>query len=130
MTGMINSDASEVARCNDPIDIVELRREMAAAELEDIVEELVEAFLEDAPGRMGAIETAVETAVGQEIRFAAHAYKSSAASIYAKNLADLLFQLESAGSEGDSTRAADLLPRLRAEHNATMAQLQKEFPTG
>jgi HPt (histidine-containing phosphotransfer) domain-containing protein len=127
MSDMTRVRAGEASEIGPPIDISHFRREMAEAELEDIVDELVEAFLEDAPGRMVAIETAVGSARTDDIRFAAHAYKSGAASMYAKRLADLLCQLESAGSEGDSGRAAELLPVVRAEHDATLALLSAEF---
>jgi HPt (histidine-containing phosphotransfer) domain-containing protein len=110
-----------------PFEVAEFRKAMAEAELEDIIDELVEAFLEDAPARMSAIETAVAVTAAEEIRYAAHAYKSSAASMGAKQLADLLRQLELAGSEGDSARAAALLPEVLDAHESVVVQLTEHF---
>lgn len=127
---MSDTTESSVGGCRDgrpPIDLPEFRREMAEAELEDIVDELVGAFLEDAPTRMVAIESAVAGGVGDDIRFAAHAYKSAAASMCAKHLADLLRQLETAGAEGETALAERLLPQVKSEHEETMVLLQSEF---
>ena len=126
MTHTARTEASEVGR-GLPIDLAEFRRAMSLAELEDIIDELVETFLDDAPGRMGGIEAAVLSALAEETRLAAHAYKSSAANMYAKHLADLLAQLESAGMEGDTARATELLPEVQVAHDATVAQLKEQF---
>ena len=76
---------------------------------------------------MSDIESAVQSTVAEEIRLAAHAYKSSAANLYAKHLADLLTKLESAGRESDTARAAELLPEVRVAHDAAVALLREEF---
>jgi len=110
-----------------PINLAEFRSAMADLELEDILDELVETFLSDAPERMGAIEAAVESSDAEEIRKAAHAYKSAAANMYAEQLTYLLTRLENAGAEGDCAHAVVLLPVVRAAHHAATAQFKEQF---
>jgi HPt (histidine-containing phosphotransfer) domain-containing protein len=100
---------------------------MREADLEEIIEDLIAAFVEDAPGRFAAIETAVCSGDVEAIRATAHAYKSSAATMYACQLADLLQSTELAGKRGDADKARDLLPRVRDAHEATMDQLRGEL---
>jgi HPt (histidine-containing phosphotransfer) domain-containing protein len=107
--------------------MAEFRLAMREAELEDIIEDLVEAFLQDAPGRITAIESAVQSGDAESIRLAAHAYKSSAATMYAHQLAGLLRLMELAGGEGDADRATSLLPQVKQAHDAIMDQLRGEL---
>ncbi len=127
MTNTVGS--IDVGSNNDiaPFQVADLRRVMADADLEDIIDDLVEAFLDDAPVRMQNIGMSVEAASSKEIRTAAHAYKSAAASIGAEQLAELLRRLEVAGAEGDCTRAAALLPLVRVAHDTVVARLREEF---
>jgi HPt (histidine-containing phosphotransfer) domain-containing protein len=108
-----------------PFEVEHLRRTMAEAELEDILDELVQVFLEDAPSRMAAIDSAVRAASRDDIKNSAHAYKSAAASMGAWQLSDLLRQLESAGAEGDESRAEALLSKVRIAHDSVVATLQQ-----
>lgn len=110
-----------------PFEVEHLRRTLAEAELEDIIGELVGAFLDDAPSRMDAINTAVAAGTCDLVKASAHAYKSAAASMGAKQLAELLRQLEEAGAQGDSVRAATLLPLIRNAHDSVVTPLREEF---
>lgn len=112
-----------------PFEVIDLRRTLAEADLEDIIDELVDAFLGDAPFRMDAIASAVESGKGDQVRATAHAYKSAAASIGAGQLAELLRLLEMAGAAGDKTKAAVLLPQVLAAHDTVVSCLQEEFPS-
>ena len=106
-----------------PINMGEFRLAMREADLEDIIDDLIEAFVQDAPGRFEAIEAAIGSGDPEQIRFAAHAYKSSAATMHAHQLAGLLRLTELAGREGDADRAVELLPQLQEAHHATLEQL-------
>ncbi len=79
-TSSSTSDCADDQQCQ-PINLAEFRSAMAELELEDILDELVETFLSDAPGRMSAIESAVKSSAADEIRTAAHAYKSATANM-------------------------------------------------
>lgn len=127
MTNPANTTDCTADQQNQPINLAEFRSAMADLELEDILDELVETFLDDAPGRMGAIESAVKSSAADEIRTAAHAYKSAATNMYAEQLTYLLTRLENAGAEGDCGHAAVLLPVVRSEHDAALAQLREQF---
>ena len=108
-----------------PIDLDDFRREMREQDLEELVEEIVDAFVEDAPGRMEALNAAVSSSEADTIRSAAHAYKSAAATMRANRLAELLQQTEAAAREGNVSTPAELLPQVQQEHDAAMAQLQQ-----
>jgi len=110
----------------DPaIDMEAFRLEMREQDLEELVDELVETFAADAPSRFDALEAAIQSAAADTIRTAAHAYKSAAATMRAVRLADLLQQTEAAARNGDVTRPAELLAKLRTEHEAVLAQLRQ-----
>jgi len=108
-----------------PINMEAFRQEMRDQDLEELVDELIEAFLTDAPGRWDALEAAVESAEPEGVRAAAHAYKSAAATMRADGLAELLYRTEAAAREGDVAEPAVLLPDIRREHQAVLAQLQE-----
>jgi len=105
------------------IDMAAFRQDMREQDLEELVDELVEAFVGDAPARFEAVATAIQSAEADSIRTTAHAYKSAAATMRAVRLADLLRQTEAAARDGDVGRAAELLPQLQTEHEAVLAQL-------
>ena len=127
MTDIAGTMDDGIADALAPFEVDDLRRVLEEVELADIIDELVEAFLDDAPARMDAIGAAVESAVHDQIRTTAHAYKSAAASMGARRLADLLRQLELAGAEGDDVRAAALLPVVRVAHDTVVGRLREAF---
>ena len=127
MTNIAETVVSEVQNEFPAFEVDDLRRTLADAELDDIVDELVEAFLDDAPSRMAAIESAVAATSSDDVRTTAHAYKSAAASMGARQLAEFLRQMEIAGSSGDTARASALLPMVRAAHESVVAPLRHEF---
>lgn len=107
-----------------PISLEAFRTEMREQDLEELVDELIEAFLNDAPGRFDALQNAVESGSATDVRAAAHAYKSAAATMRADALAGLLCEAETAGREGDLARSADLLPEIRRMHEGVLTQLR------
>jgi HPt (histidine-containing phosphotransfer) domain-containing protein len=119
-TPAIRPDATKTGAA---IDMDEFRAAMREADLEDIIDDLIEAFVQDAPGRFAAIEAAVVSGDTESVRLTAHAYKSSAATMYAHQLTGLLRLLEQAGAAGDAERTVTLLPQVGAAHEATMRQL-------
>jgi two-component system sensor histidine kinase/response regulator len=108
------------------VDVTGLRRNMADAGAAEIVPQLLAAFWADAPARMTAIESAVESHDGAALGRAAHAYKSAAGAIAANALAEALRRLELAGKAGDLVRAAPLVIEVRTRHEAALAQLRRE----
>jgi len=108
-----------------PVDLTAFRRAMREAGIEETVGTILGVFCEDAPERMATLETSLASADASDIRMAAHAYKSAAATIRAVNLAELLNQVELAGESGQVSQAEELIPRVRAEHEAVLAYLQE-----
>jgi CheY-like chemotaxis protein/HPt (histidine-containing phosphotransfer) domain-containing protein len=111
------------APVTDPVNLAEFRRVLREAGIEETVDRILGVFAEDAPVRMAVLEGAVAGGQGGEIRMAAHAYKSAAATIRAENLAELLSQIEHAGSAGDVHHAAELIGQVRNESDSVLSYL-------
>jgi CheY-like chemotaxis protein len=116
--------SDQLVRVVDPVNLTEFRRMMREAGIEETANKIFTVFLEDAPGRMTALEEATGARNGQDIRMAAHAFKSAAATIRAENLAELLNHVEKAGESGDLDKAAELLPQVRAEADSVQEFLE------
>ncbi len=97
------------------IDLDALQADLAAAQVADILPELLESFERDAPCRLEALERAVAAGDAAEIERTAHAYKSPSSTIYARPLATLLGQIEATASRQDSTGLPALLVAVQNE---------------
>jgi HPt (histidine-containing phosphotransfer) domain-containing protein len=112
------------------VDLAAVRAELREAGAEDMLDGLVQAFLQDAPGRVAAIEDAIRAGDCERIRLAAHAYKSSARQLGARALGDALQALEQAGRAGDLPAAGGLFAAVRREHATACAVLAAETARG
>lgn len=65
----------------------------------EFLNELIDTFLDDAPGMVREMKTALDTANADSFRRAAHSLKSNAATFGAGRLAELAKELESLGRE-------------------------------
>ena len=101
-----------------------LRAELRDAGAEDALSAVLTVFVGDAPVRMKAINEAIASGEAQQIQRAAHAYKSSAGTIRAAELADRLNDLESTAKIGDMTEVITIRDRVLAAHDAAMTQLR------
>jgi PAS domain S-box-containing protein len=81
----------------------------------EAVRELVDAFLEDAPGQIATLGSAIERGDGEVARRAAHTLKSTCATFGAQPLAELCRELEAIGRQGQLEGAARLLERVEEE---------------
>jgi signal transduction histidine kinase/DNA-binding response OmpR family regulator len=106
-----------------PVDLDGLRHSMREGGVEDVVDQMLEIFVRDAVERLAALEAAVESRNAEDIRFAAHAFKSPAAAVHAKRLAGLLADAEQAGREDDTDAATVLLPQVRDESGTVLQYL-------
>jgi len=100
-----------------------LRRALQEAGAEDVMDDVLQVFQTDAPGRLAAIDAAVELDDMGAVGRAAHAYKSAASTIQAGALAEVLQQLERAGKEADGGTVTQLVPQVRRAHEAVMHEL-------
>jgi CheY-like chemotaxis protein len=88
--------------------------------------QVVEMFLQEAPGRIAALSEAVERQDAHALEFAAHRLKGGAGTLGAKRLAVLCEGLEVRAREGSCAGAADVLPEVRRELDRACAALLAE----
>jgi HPt (histidine-containing phosphotransfer) domain-containing protein len=82
-------------------------------------------FVGDAPTRLSVIIDAVAGHDMERIARAAHAYKSSAGTIRAMELNNLLQQLEASAKEGaDMAKVMEIRDRIITAHDAVMVKLR------
>ncbi len=99
------------------------------AELQDtagaeFVSELVDTFLEEAPGILGELRSARAENHAERFRCGAHSLKSNANTFGALRLGALARELELKGLDADPTRDAAALTALEAEYAGAAAALK------
>ncbi len=104
------------------VDLEGFRRAMQEAGAEQAVDGIVATFVETVPQRLEALVMATAGEAAEPIQRAAHAFKSAAATIGARDLAALLQEMETAGRDGDLAAA-----RARLERVQTAARLAVEY---
>ena len=120
-----NTVISQLIAQRPGIDLEEFRRKLALDGLEGVADQLIGLFLQDAPSRFEALENAIVSGDAEEIRCAAHAYRSAASTMHARKLAGMLLEVEAVGRSGDGEPAGDLLAPLRSEHEEVLRQLRE-----
>ena len=93
-------------------DALERLRELGGS---DLVSDLAETFLRDAPVRLAELRRAVEAGDADLVERSAHALRGSSASMGATQLAKFCAGLQDAGARGDRAQSIELLGRLEAE---------------
>jgi PAS domain S-box-containing protein len=106
------------------VDVEGLRAELRDAGAEDALGAVLTVFVGDAPIRMAVIDDAITARDMDRIARGAHAYKSSAGTIRAAVLAELLQDLERTAKIGDITGIIALRDRIITAHEAALAQLR------
>jgi CheY-like chemotaxis protein/HPt (histidine-containing phosphotransfer) domain-containing protein len=103
-----------------PVLIEEFIAVMREAGIESVVEPAIEAYVEETPRRMRALEEAVEREDWAGVESEAHGMKSGSRNIRADTLGDLLEIVEIAGSEGRGTEVRENLPLVREAFQEVM----------
>ena len=97
-------------------------------ELREIMEEnfteLVETFLQDLPIELAKVDEAVENREPEALYYTAHHLKSSSGSMGALQLAELLAQLETLGSDGSIIGSMPLMEQARTAAEQTRIALK------
>jgi HPt (histidine-containing phosphotransfer) domain-containing protein len=106
------------------VDVERFRAELREAGVEEMIGELLDTFVQDAPVRFAALELALQGGDSKAIETAAHAFKSGAGTIRATYLADILLEMESAGRTGHLKTANGLIESMRGEYLAVMRELE------
>jgi two-component system sensor histidine kinase/response regulator len=105
------------------LDIDGFRRSMRDAGAEDAVPAILQTFESTAPARLTDLEAAVGANNAEQIQRAAHAYKSAAATVVARELARMLGDLEASARAGAVNGAGPSLEAIRAMHHAVLREL-------
>ncbi|MGE0040523.1 MAG: Hpt domain-containing protein [Vicinamibacterales bacterium] len=87
----------------------------------DVLAEVLELFLEDAPARVAAIEAAAAAGDTRGLERAAHGLKGSAGNIGALGLQAICKTLEACGREGDAGPVPALIADMGAEFGRVRA---------
>ncbi len=116
------------ALSSSPLNVAEFQRVMREAGIEATAAKILLVFREDAPGKMAALDAAVGARDADEIRMAAHAFKSAATTVRAGNLATLLSEVERSGKSGDVHHAEELIGQVRSEVGSVIAFLDALEP--
>ena len=93
----------------------------------DIVAEVGGLFIEHAPGKISAIEQAVEKRDAKGLQVAAHGLKSSSAYVGGMRLSAICKELEQIGRSGVLDGAKEKAQMLRAEFALVVAGLEEEI---
>ena len=93
---------------------------------EDMVERIVEMFLEDAPQSMRLLADAIETQDSGGISLYAHQLKGAAGHIAAKRLSEKTYNLECAGDEKDVETAILLFDDVKSEFEKVVKFLSRD----
>jgi two-component system sensor histidine kinase/response regulator len=90
----------------------------------DVVAELIDQFLDDAPTRVHVVRTAVTQRDAAGLRQAAHLFKGEAGSIGARELEAACARLEAMGASGNLASGLQALRGFEAAYEATREALQ------
>jgi CheY-like chemotaxis protein len=112
-----------VAAPSAPVDVGWFRTMMRQAGAEDAVDSILRTFLADAPHRCARVLAAMERGRADEIRSTAHAFKSAAGAIGARELAAILLAIEVAARDGDVDEARTHCPRVVVETDKVLRHL-------
>ncbi|NNM03737.1 MAG: response regulator [Gemmatimonadetes bacterium] len=120
------SDAAGVTTGEAPVLLEEFRAAMRDAGIESVVDAAVDAYLQETPGRMDALETAVAAEDWKGVEREAHGIKSGSRNIRADHFGALLESVEEAGREerGDAVKA--VIPELRTAFHQVIAYLKEQ----
>lgn len=94
--------------------VIEMLRELGGPDEPELLEDLVEIFLDDAPARIRDIEEALAEANYELMERAAHTLKSSAANLGAMVLSASASELEAAARKRQSEATPELAKRCSA----------------
>ncbi|MUL38497.1 response regulator [Gloeocapsopsis dulcis] len=101
-------------------------RDMAGENAPEMLVEVIDSYLEDAPKLLHAISTAIAQGDAAALRQATHTLNSTSATLGATTLSKFCKELEVTGRAGTIEGASEKLPQLAAESERVKAALQVE----
>ncbi len=99
---------------------------LAGAKAHVVLDKIVGEYLEDAPERLQAIQSAIATQDAEALRQAAHSFRSSSANLGAVTLSLLCKELENLASAGMSEVPAEQLVQVKVEYEKVKTALIKQ----
>jgi len=105
------ASAAPLPAAAPPVDLEGFRNTLREAGAEQALYSIIDTFVRQAPNRLAALAGAVASGTGAEIARAAHAFRGAAATIGARELAELLAHVETTARAGDIEQARDAFER-------------------
>lgn len=90
----------------------------------ELLEEILELFVVDAPSQMQNLEEAIATGEAELVTRHAHTLKGQAANIAANKMREASYAVEQAGKSGDIGKATELLPEMRSTFDELLSILR------
>ena len=112
-----------------PVDLEGFRTTLREAGAEQALYSIIDTFVRQAPERLATLATAVASGAGAEIAKAAHVYRGAAATIGARELAELLERVETSARAGDIDQARDVFERTSPVAHAVTDYLRQQHAT-
>ena len=106
-----------------PVDLDGFRETMREAGVEEIVEEMLEVYVQEAQVIYANLSSAILTGDADGVRFNAHSLKSPSGNIWATRLAGMLAEVEIAARDSDMAKATELFELVKPEYQSVMAFL-------
>jgi CheY-like chemotaxis protein len=121
-----SADISAIPNSSVDYSVLEGLRELQEEGESDILEELAEMFLKDAPSQLETLKEATEKGDAQSVERIAHTIKGSCGNMGAVRMEALCSELENVGASGDLSRGPELLEHLEAEYERVHSALEAE----
>jgi HPt (histidine-containing phosphotransfer) domain-containing protein len=109
----------------DPKEILNWDRLIGRLGDEELISQVVPIFVKDSKERLGKLEQAVKAGDMESVKLYAHAIRGAGRNVGAQSLADITYDLECAGSEGDRKTSTALFDIVKTELEKVLTFLSR-----
>jgi len=109
-----------------PVDLEGFRTMLREAGAEEALYSILDTFLRHAPERLAMLASAAASGSGVEIAKAAHVFRGAAATIGARQLAELLERVETTGRAGELEEARDYFEQVSPIAHSVIEYLRQQ----
>ena len=109
-----------------PVDLEGFRTMLREAGAEEALYSILDTFLRQAPERLATLASAAASGSGVEIAKAAHVFRGAAATIGARQLAELLERVETTGRAGELEEARDYFEQVSPIAHSVIEYLRQQ----
>ncbi|MBF2015462.1 MAG: response regulator [Rivularia sp. T60_A2020_040] len=131
-TAVFKREKSKLSETQPVLDteILQDLKDMAGDDASEMLAELIDSYLEDAPPKLQEISRAINKNDAENLRNYAHALRSLSVTVGAVSLAGVCTELEAIGRSGTISRGAStLVKKLDTEYQRVQTALQQHYPT-